>query len=82
MTEVKIYTNHHWREIQYDVPGWVEDGSLESYFVYRGERYWMSEFEWSTQPGWDGQKAETFFSAVLFKMSEDNDYVKVGLLIA
>jgi len=46
-TELMVFTNHHWKEIEYGIPEWNKDDEnpeTEPYFTYYGERYFMSEF--------------------------------------
>jgi len=78
----QIIGNGHVRNIFYAQPDWSDD--LESAFEYRGETYYLSEFEHigRRQPDWmqayDGYRSDSFFSGILIKLDDEyGDGVKV-----
>lgn len=60
-----------------DTLGWIEDWAFgDGYgFRYRGEIYALEEFEQATplmrELGFDGTHAESYFSAVVVKLTDD-----------
>lgn len=84
MKAPKIIGNGHEIEIQYDFEG----GEDKSYFVYKGQKYTLSDFAavhnkaWNPNPPqwmlpFDGYLSDTFFSGILIKYNEENETVKV-----
>lgn len=79
----EIRTNHVPRLLDSKKPEWSEEE--EDCFTYKGETYFISEFERSNIPGWDGIHCDTFFSAIIIRFPrddrgcEDTDRVIVGL---
>lgn len=71
-----------------------DDIEESSFFRYRGQVYDLSDFltvnghcmngqkKDSYLEEWDGYKNETFFSSILVKFSEDNEFLKVGMAIS
>jgi len=70
-----------------------EDVEESSFFRFKGEVYDLSDFlrvndslngkgETHELYGWDGYKNETFFSSILVKFSDDNEFLKVGMAIS
>ena len=94
---MEIITNHHWRQFKYrnEVPpevladefGWIdeEDDYLDGYFQYRGSWYHIADFMLATDgpfSDWHGYSCDTFFSAVLIRVSDDGEEYQVGLVLA
>jgi len=100
---LSIFGNHHWIELEYGIPEWEADAArreereanLEDYFVYKGIKYFISEFmsvhnrfhnpnppEWMKE--FDGYMNDSFFSGVVIKMGDgDNQgYVKAYTFIS
>lgn len=71
---VKVTTNNIPRPIHYAAEG--------EYFVYRGEKYYLGEFERTSIPGWDAQHPWTYFSGVVIRFSDDGESVIVGSYFA
>lgn len=66
---------------EFDYIDWkmVEEGVENPEFVrYKGELYHLGDIERSTIPEWDGMVSETFFSGVLFKYTEDHEFIICG----
>lgn len=59
-----------------------------SFFRYRGELYDLGEFEvWDnpaspTRQGWDGFRADSYFSGIVVRYVDDNERVVVGLALS
>ncbi len=70
----------------YDLPkkqkdwfDWANDSEL--FFKYKNHYYALSEFmkcEHEQFKNWNGYKSESFFSGVLFKFTDDTDYIIVA----
>jgi hypothetical protein len=67
----------------------IEDGRDSASFLrYRGELYDLSEFEvWDnpaspTRQGWDGCRADSYFSGVVVRFVDDGERVVAGLYLA
>ena len=85
-SEVTIYGNNHWRELEYSVPEWgVEE---EASFRFKGNTYFLSEFlnihnevynpnppDWMKE--FNGHLSDSYFSGVLVKLSDCGEAVKV-----
>lgn len=92
--KVTIVTNHHFRDFLYynELPenlkedvSWIADSEeqvFERIAVYKGNAYPLSEFTRINNipafEGWHGYIADTFFSGVLIKISEDGDFYQIG----
>lgn len=72
---MEIKTNNVPRDV-------IEDSDTdEAHFVYKGEKYYLSDFMRSTDPRyaeWDGIQADTYFSATLVKFVDNYERVIVG----
>lgn len=92
-SKLKIISNNTPREIiyGYDLPvskqkdfDYIkddEDYNNHQFVKYLGHYYDIGEFmriENSDLNGWHGYTSETYFSGVLIKICEDNDYVIMG----
>lgn len=98
MKTMEITTNHHYREVlnAFDLTAkeakefdYLDLESGEgSFFRYRGQAYDLGEFmRWDnpaspTNVGWDGHRADSYFSALVVKYGEDGETVKVGLALS
>ena len=88
MEKLKIITNNHWRTFDdLATPDWSTDP--EDTFVYRGHRYFISEFmRVSAQApdpmhNWDGYLSDSYFSGILIKYNPENtDEYKVALYLS
>lgn len=78
--EINIFGNHHWIEIQYDIPPWTEYNELEACFTYLGHKYFLSEFMPVYKSGnftdFDAYESGSFFSGILIKYHDDEDAIK------
>lgn len=82
---MNIIGNGHIKELLFDVPEWIEDkdeNNAEPYFLYRGDKYFLSEFMRTEDPellakGINGFHGTSYFSAIGINLSDDNDGVKV-----
>jgi hypothetical protein len=89
-----IKTNHVPRDVvdaceltaeerrEFDYIDWPAVGRGEesaSFVRYRGELYDLGEFMLSSVPGWDGFRADTFFSGLVVRYCDDHERVVVGL---
>jgi hypothetical protein len=67
---------------QFDYLDWQAlDAGTESasFFRYRGELYDLANFtRLENTPGWEGGFADTFFSGILVRLTNDGDSVIVG----
>lgn len=79
-----IKGNHHWIDIEYEIPEWEDDkenGELEACFKYKGNTYFLSEFM-RIEPyikdfkGYDGYLNDTYFSGVVIRLNEEGDAVQ------
>lgn len=81
---IKIIGNGHWIPIDYAVPEW-SDGELEACFLYKGERYYLSEFLTTVHHPvlfeYDGYHSDSFFSGLVIKFDEYGEHVKVYTFI-
>lgn len=93
----KVITNNHPRNIidaweltpteqaEFDYLDWPrimagEDSA--SFFRYRGELYDLGEFTRGGCKGWDGSKADSFFSGIVIRLVDNNERIVVGLWLA
>ena len=84
-----IKTNHHERlfSYAYEVPesvlksdfDYLEDGE-GTFFKYKGWWYSLDQFTATSGPDdeWDGYHADSYFSGVCIKVSDDCETYKVG----
>ena len=87
---MKIITNNHWREMEYRLPDWKDNqDELELSFLFKGRRYFLSEFlslhdgvyipntieEFN---GYDGYLSDSYFTGVLIKLSPSGEGVQVA----
>lgn len=68
---MKIVTNWHWREIQYDFDGCP-------YIDYKGFHLPLDVFDRWNDSYWHGAHFDSFFSAVVIRLSSDGEYCQVG----
>lgn len=89
----RIVTNNQWRNLVYGYElspkerkefDYIPEEEFDSHdFVrYRGWTYDINEFERSNVKGWDGQHADSFYSAVLIRFSDDLEQAIMGLYLA
>ena len=72
---MKIVTNKHWREIQYN-----DDGP---YIEYKGFHLPLDDFtQWNHDDHWHAVHYDSFFSGVVIRVSSDGDYCQVGTAYA
>ena len=87
---MEIITNNHerplldWFELTDKEREWFDwEGADEgSFFRYRGEAYSLGEFLATDIPGWDGFHADSFFSGIAVKLSDDYEFVVAALVLA
>ena len=77
--KLHIIGNGHAIELRYGTPEWAHgpDGD-ETYFIYKGQEYWLSEFMRSDGHGspfadYDGYASDSFFSGVLVRYGTADD---------
>ena len=84
---MQTITNNQYREILtgYDIPekyhsdfDYMDDIDEGSFFKYRGQYYSLDEFMSGGEGYWDGFSHDTFFSAIVIKLSDCGDSVLVG----
>ena len=90
--EAKIVTNNRPRNLVYGYElsekeradfDYIEEEDFDShdFFRYRGRIFDLSEAERTSVNGWDGQYVDSFYSAILIKLVDD-DQVICGLYLA
>jgi len=92
---MNIVTNHHKRQFAYrnEVPANVladqfdhlDAADVDGFFRYRRYWYHVSDFTVSTSPelaDWHGFHADSFFSGIAIRISEDGETYQVGLILA
>ena len=91
---MQTITNRHWRNFSYrnEVPESVltsefdylsEDEGFDGFFQYRKNWYHLSSFVRSeAASGWDGFAADSHFSGVAIKVSDNGEQYQVGLLLS
>ena len=57
----------------------IEDSS---FFVYRGRAYDLNDFMRGGPTGWDGYRADSYFSALVVRLLHNGESVVVGLNLA
>jgi hypothetical protein len=83
---MNIKTNHQWRNFLYwhelpekakkDLDYADQDGS---FFKYKGNYYSLEDFVKTTHIiGWHGYVADSYFSGVLIRLSNDGEQYQVG----
>ena len=90
-----IITDHKWKPFRYryEVPERVlkddldwcepEEEYFDGFFKYRGQWYHLAEFLRGSRPeGYHGFHADSFFSGVAIKLSEDCGEYQVATYIA
>jgi hypothetical protein len=90
-----IRTNHHSRSFTYrwDVPSSVledqfdyhGDDICDGYFCYRGVWYHLDQFDRRDIDGsgyWHGFHADSFFSGIAIRLSDDGESYQVATVIA
>lgn len=93
MSELKIRTNNHFRpfRMREEVPAkvlkdqfdYLREDDGDKFLSYKGTWYHVSEFmRLGSKEGplaeWDGSHADSAFSGVLIKVSDDGETYKVG----
>ena len=78
---ITFYGGNRWIKTAYGRPDWIgkDDDDLEEYFMYRGRKYYLSEFmridryapEYMKE--FDGYTNDSFFSGVVVKIGEHPD---------
>lgn len=102
MSELRIITNHHWHPLlsgyeltekerkDFDyIEDWDND-TFDRFFRYRGNVYDTQDFmrcEHGIFSGWDGYASDSFFSGVLARYNNEDDwehdgYVQVALYLS
>jgi hypothetical protein len=92
-SEIRIFGNHHFIEIEYQIPEWNEENedqenSYEECFKYKGDYYFLSEFMnihnkvYNPNPAewmkeFSGIKGDSYFSGLLIKLNETGEAVQV-----
>lgn len=86
---MRIFTDQEWRPFLYreEVPAEVlkqefdyqnSEDALDGFFKYHDRWYHLDQFVCSGLSGWDGSLADSFFSGVVIRVSEDGEYYQVG----
>ena len=92
MSNITIKTNNQWRDFVYrsDVPDsvlddnfdWLDDDVSDGFLNYRGVWYHLQEF--ITPPDsapfnkWQGWIADSYFSGVLIRFSDDHEQYQIA----
>jgi len=95
---IKVTTNNVPRDIidayelseseraEFDYLDWeaIDDGrDSASFFRFKGELYDLGEFMRDACPeGWDGGRADSFFSGVVVRIVDDGERVVVGTVLS
>ena len=94
MNDMRVITNKHYRQFKYryEVPAKalaedfddLDEDEMDRFFCYRGIWYHTSEFLVFSEeePYWQGHKALTVFSAVVIRVSVDQEEYQVGLAVS
>jgi len=90
--KLDIITNRHWREFIYrcDVPesvladqfDYLDEETPDGFIHYRGSWYHINEFTNCSIDGWHGQRSDSFFSAVLIRLSDDGEQYQIALALS
>lgn len=93
MKEMRVRTNGHRRLFVYrhDVPvevleddlDWTDENDVDGFFCYRGVWYHLSQFIRLPErapmlAGWHGYHADSFFSGVVLRTTDDGEAYQVG----
>lgn len=89
---MEIVTNHHWRPIlnwydltekeQAEFDYFNPDNEAGNFVRYRNWVYDLNEFTVNAPKPWDAMYTDTFFSAVICRISEDCENVQMGMLFS
>lgn len=86
---MKILSNHHNREfISWFALSDAERaefdycGEEDTFIRYRGEVIPLCDFVVSEIGGWSGVRCDSYFSAVVIKLSRDGETYRVGLALS
>ena len=91
---LRIITNHQPRPLltRWDVPegvlaselDWIDPEEPGSFFCYRGRWYELSEFMVAPTglADWHGAAADSYFSGVVIRLSDDGEEVTVGTYLS
>ena len=95
---MSVTTNHHWRPFlsRLDVPtgilvsqfDWTDadfaaHGDYSDGFIcYRNTWYHLGDFMRGGVDGWHGSHANSFFSGVLIRLSDDGEEYQIGTWLA
>ena len=94
INDTRIITNHHWHQFKYryEVPQSVLDDQFDyqnpedcfdGFICYRGFWYHLDQFmRTEADSNWDGACGESFFSAVLIKLSDDCEEYQIALALS
>lgn len=91
-TALTIRTNRHWRNIldRSDVPAavlasefdWLDEDDQENYqtgfLCYKGTWYHLSQFLSGDHGEWQGSHGESYFSAILIRLSRDGEQYMIA----
>jgi hypothetical protein len=89
-----IQSNNHWRNFAYrdEVPAKIlesefdyqdPEDTIDGFFRYRGSWYHLDGFMRDGAPdGWHGFAADTFFSGVAIRLSDDGEQYQVATVFA
>lgn len=71
---------------EFDYLNWpaIDDGlDSASFFRYRGTVYDLGEFLVNSAPeGWQAARADSYFSAIVIRVSDDGEEITAGLYLA
>lgn len=87
--ETTISTDHKWKQFRYryEVPARVladqfdhlaEEESSDTFILYRKHWYHLSDFMQGGPEEWDGVAADSYFSGILIRVSEDGEQYQVA----
>lgn len=88
-----IITNHHWRPFRYrdEVPPEIlaeqfdyQDAEevFDGFFCYRGFWYHLDQVMRGGAEGWHGYVADSFFSGIVLRLSDDGEEYQIGTYLA
>lgn len=88
MKDLTIKTNYHWHNFLYGYEltdeqksefDWLDDIDSESFMKYKGNIYHLDEFMPSDfSENWDGYAADSYFSGVLVRVSDDAEQYQIA----
>jgi len=87
-----LITDHKYKPFKYrnEVPkkvlksefDWLDEDDFDGFINYRGWWYHVSQFMRGGPPGWHGFHADSAFSGVVIKLSDDGEEYMIGTVIS